>query len=389
MKRHFQKFRDDRFALTTLQNPDIEVRTYAELVQAAQPVAQPLLPALSVREGSVQTPAQFPATQPLATPPAPDSIPIMEFPEDDSAAPPEPDPAAPAPLDSAPIPRHKIKTIPKSRRRSKPLHTPALARALAFLSTTGNTDAAETVDDQPDQNEYPEQDESPELTAAERHAPRPRRKPKSKSRRKSNRRTATLDCPPPTPSLQKETLAKHGAPKTTPLERHARKCAICRHPLRQMIEESFLHWRSPQTIMHCFDIKTETSIYHHAHAFNFFALRNRNLQSALANIVETIDTCNFTGAEMLHAVRSLAHISEDGRWIHPTSKSEFMYSMQRLADGAPRLAATESCPPAFQNALPAHTDARPVSAGDEILIASDSNIKKRCNSLKTILSYSG
>jgi hypothetical protein len=33
MKRFFQrKFRDDRFALTTLQNPDIAVRTYAELV---------------------------------------------------------------------------------------------------------------------------------------------------------------------------------------------------------------------------------------------------------------------------------------------------------------------------------------------------------------------
>ena len=30
MKRHFQKFRDDLVALTTLQNPDVEVRTYAE-----------------------------------------------------------------------------------------------------------------------------------------------------------------------------------------------------------------------------------------------------------------------------------------------------------------------------------------------------------------------
>ena len=36
MKRYFQRYRDDRFALTTLRNPDREVRTYAELVQAAQ-----------------------------------------------------------------------------------------------------------------------------------------------------------------------------------------------------------------------------------------------------------------------------------------------------------------------------------------------------------------
>jgi hypothetical protein len=34
--RRFRKFRDDRFALTTLQNPRCEVRTRAELIQAAQ-----------------------------------------------------------------------------------------------------------------------------------------------------------------------------------------------------------------------------------------------------------------------------------------------------------------------------------------------------------------
>jgi hypothetical protein len=36
MKRRFRGFRDDRFALTTLQNPTWEVRTHAELIQAAQ-----------------------------------------------------------------------------------------------------------------------------------------------------------------------------------------------------------------------------------------------------------------------------------------------------------------------------------------------------------------
>src|ERR1700683_4211653 len=59
MKRYFQRYRDDRFALTTLQNPDREVRTSAELVQAAQ------------QEREWQTAARIPATQPLATPAAP------------------------------------------------------------------------------------------------------------------------------------------------------------------------------------------------------------------------------------------------------------------------------------------------------------------------------
>jgi hypothetical protein len=35
--RLFRRFRDDRFALAALQNPTIEVRTYARPVQAAQP----------------------------------------------------------------------------------------------------------------------------------------------------------------------------------------------------------------------------------------------------------------------------------------------------------------------------------------------------------------
>jgi hypothetical protein len=37
--RRFRKVRDDRFALTTQQNPLCEVRTYAELVQSAPRMA--------------------------------------------------------------------------------------------------------------------------------------------------------------------------------------------------------------------------------------------------------------------------------------------------------------------------------------------------------------
>ena len=36
MKRYLQRYRDDSFALTTLQNPNLEVRTYAQPVQTAQ-----------------------------------------------------------------------------------------------------------------------------------------------------------------------------------------------------------------------------------------------------------------------------------------------------------------------------------------------------------------
>jgi hypothetical protein len=80
MKRYFQRYRDDRFALTTLQNPNIEVRTYAQLVQAAQ----------QEREWQARA-AQYAALQPPATPAAPDSIPTTAFPENVAST-------APAPL---------------------------------------------------------------------------------------------------------------------------------------------------------------------------------------------------------------------------------------------------------------------------------------------------
>jgi hypothetical protein len=356
MKRRFRNFRDDRFALTTLQNPNLEVRTYSELVQAAE------------RERKIQqAAAPIPATQAPAIPSAPDPDPLPAAPEPLDSAPPDSAsqetineaqqlldsvvagvitagnslPTLPSLSSSsslthestthpAPKPRRKSKPKTKSRRKSRPRQSPAFARAQAWLSATENNGATAAQDGQPDENQEPEPDEST---------------------------------------------------GPTPLERHARKCTICRHPERQQIDESFLHWRSPQTIMHCFGIKTETTIYHHAHAFNLFALRNRNLQSALCNIIEDIDTRDFTGREILDAVRALAHLTADGRWIHHTSKSEVMYSMQRLPAVAGLPAVAEL--PTAHAALPAHSN------GDEILIASPPSIKKRCNPLKTILSYSG
>jgi hypothetical protein len=63
----FRGFRDDRFALTTPQNPAIEVRRYAELVQAAQQERQ-----------NQPAPAQIPATQQQAEPILIGSAPLLE-----------------------------------------------------------------------------------------------------------------------------------------------------------------------------------------------------------------------------------------------------------------------------------------------------------------------
>jgi hypothetical protein len=169
MKRYFQRFRDDRFALTTLQNPNIEVRTHAQLVQAAQPfVAQPLL--------AVQGAAQIAATQPLAAPDAPDSIPAVQLPVVEPLTAPAPDPTAPAPLDSA----SPVFASPDSVNNDAQQFLDSLVAGVLTAGSSLPSSPSLSSDDD-------------ELTAPP--TTKPRRKAKSKSRRKSNRGTRNLACP--------------------------------------------------------------------------------------------------------------------------------------------------------------------------------------------------
>jgi hypothetical protein len=166
MERFFQYFRDDRFALTTLQNPNIKVRTYAQLVQAAE----------QEREWQTRA-AQYSAPQPLATPAAPDSIPSVQFPGNVASTAPDPDPTPLAPLDSP----HPDSASPDSTNpdSTKPDYSNEDAQQIldplvADVVSAGSSLPSSSADDK-------------ELTAPP--TPKPRRKPKSKSSRKSDRGT--------------------------------------------------------------------------------------------------------------------------------------------------------------------------------------------------------
>jgi hypothetical protein len=177
MKRFFQNFRDDRFALTTLQNPNIEVRTYAPLVQAAQ----------QEREWQARA-AQYAAPQPHATPATPDSIPSVEFPENVASTAPDPDPTTLAPLDSpnpdsaSPDSSKPDSTNPGSSNENA---RRLLDSLVADVVSAGSSLLSLSADDK-------------ELTAPP--TPKPRRKPKSKSSRKSDRGTCLPAAQPALPA---------------------------------------------------------------------------------------------------------------------------------------------------------------------------------------------
>jgi hypothetical protein len=362
MKRHFHKIRDDRFALTTLQNPYIEVRTHAQLVQAAQ----------QEREWQARA-AQIAAPQAPAPPQAPSSIPVSELPaalelpeelseelreelsENVASTAPDLAATAPAPLDSPvsdsidPDSTNADYTDPGCKEdAAQELLDSLVAGVLAAGSSPRSSDSLSLSEG--------------ELLATP--SPRPRGKRKSKARRRSKPRsgnafrgTAAQGCASAAASTEDHDPDQDEADGPTPLQRHARKCAICKHPGREYIEEAFLQWRSPDTIKRLWDLQSRTTIYHHAHAFDLFALRTRNLHLCLGNIIEGADDQCFTATHILHAIRFLAHINEDGRWTQPTHKSEVTYSVNRLP-AVPGL-------PAGQARLPTHPNAQPTDPVSE------------------------
>jgi len=78
-------------------------------------------------------------------------------------------------------------------------------------------------------------------------------------------------------------------PKHVNIRRHASLCGICAHPQRREIEREFLSWGSPVKIASEYNLANRATIYRHAHAFNLFPVRDRNVQAALARIIEQVD----------------------------------------------------------------------------------------------------
>jgi hypothetical protein len=112
--------------------------------------------------------------------------------------------------------------------------------------------------------------------------------------------------------------------RSTPaLERHSRKCAICHHPEREVIEDLFIHWHSPQDISEFF-YKDETitwvSIYRHAYALGLDAIRRRNLGFVFERVLDNAADAQPTSAGVVAAARALGCVGEDGRWVEPPKR---------------------------------------------------------------------
>jgi hypothetical protein len=115
---------------------------------------------------------------------------------------------------------------------------------------------------------------------------------------------------------------------------HTRHCIICHHPERDAIEEEFLHWHSPDTIAAGFKVPWR-GIYRHAHAFNLFERRDRDLRFALGHIIERAQRVRTTADSVIRAVHAYTRINSSGQWVEPPSHV-IVSSGSPIYNGAPQ-----------------------------------------------------
>lgn len=137
------------------------------------------------------------------------------------------------------------------------------------------------------------------------------------------------DAPPPKPKKKYKKRPRRKRPLTpdeefalvqkgvrVPITHHERLCLVCRNPLREAIEEEFIHWHSVRDISEGYQIHPRT-IYRHAKAVNLYDKRDRNLRFALGHIIQRAQDVRITADSVIRAVHHFARINRDGQWVNP------------------------------------------------------------------------
>jgi hypothetical protein len=120
---------------------------------------------------------------------------------------------------------------------------------------------------------------------------------------------AMPEQPPPAPPAPPD-------PSAPPdFSRHPRRCAICSHPDRDVIEADFIRWRSPDRIARDYNLPDRASVYRHAHYAGLFQRRKREIARVLESFLEASDTCPIEAADIvIRATRLYIRINEHGDW---------------------------------------------------------------------------
>src|SRR5271156_3267443 len=344
MKR-FGKFRDPRFVLTTLQNPTWEVRTRAELIQAAQD-------ALTHQPDAAELPFAGRPAAPVIPPPTPTIPPPV------AAAPhaePQPQPQA--------QPEHEPEPEPAPQSQLELQREPQLEPHP--LSPTASDVVPVTA---PLPHVVAEQPAKPKR----KDKPRPKRQPQPVRFAKIIPGGAAAGCVAASFDRHASKAGgphRHESSDLPALERHSRKCAICHHPNRADMEEAFVNWRNADLIQTENDLPNYHTIYRHARALGLYERRRENLRFAAELLVEHADQAQPDANIILRALHACARINDRGEWVEPVRRIIASSGEPQPAFApAPQLApqpqfqqlAPEAAPsPQFSAPISINTDANP------------------------------
>jgi hypothetical protein len=132
--------------------------------------------------------------------------------------------------------------------------------------------------------------------------------------------------PVSTPRTRKRPLARNrrqlpaASAEPASVDRHRRRCTICKHRDRESIEQDFLHWHSIRDIAWTHEIDDTRAITRHAVATGLRTQRRKNLLFAAENVASRADEAKVTGSNVLQAIRVCTQITDTGEWIDAPSR---------------------------------------------------------------------
>jgi hypothetical protein len=127
-------------------------------------------------------------------------------------------------------------------------------------------------------------------------------------------------------------IPAHSKPETPtpgPVEdRHSRKCKICHHPDRELIEQDYLDWLNPYRVAEHHGLPAR-ALYRHFHAVGLASERRENLRLVLDRIIERGAETAVTGDVIIRAIRAQCCLTDRNEWIEPAR--HVVYSNQPAA----------------------------------------------------------
>jgi hypothetical protein len=156
------------------------------------------------------------------------------------------------------------------------------------------------------------------------------------------------------------------SPAVPNLGRHESGCKVCAHPRRQEIEREFVSWKSPARITAEYKLRNRASIYRHAHAFDLFAKRARNLRAALERLIERVDEVPVNAGAIVQAITAYAKINSQGQFVERNEHVNMNDLFDKMnIEELEQYAANGTLPSWFPLAVGATPNHGPEGDGDE------------------------